>query len=419
MSDNGASQGAAIRTYDVSGRLSYKFQRLREQIRRSVLNGEFNGRLPGERELGRKYKANAKTINKALCDLSSEGLLVRQIGRGTFVAEGTGKSRGHSARGPILCILPAAGADVVPYRRIVLNHLHARLAQGGHRLEVTALPYETAARGNISLKAWAPAVRASTAGLVAYPHNPLSGGSGRLGDDCMAEAYRRRVPMVSLGAFADTAKIDAVVPDYMEAGFRLAEYLALLGCTEITALSAGEEGREAKLVMNGCQTAAVRHGRSVTTSTISSMDWRGLLENQSPKRTAGQPESSKEDSSRAMGLVCIGSGCLRTLLENQSLRTAGILESAVIACIPEPGDTTAQEANLTAYEVDPQVIGVWAADLIVEARPGRVPIEVIIPGELKIRGRAARPQTTLRHSEAAPDSRHISAVGGATSEMSI
>src|SRR5205823_5600576 len=67
---------------------SYKFQRLREQLREAIATGEFTGRLPGERDLGRRFCANAKTINKALSDLSAEGLVIRHIGRGTFVALG-------------------------------------------------------------------------------------------------------------------------------------------------------------------------------------------------------------------------------------------------------------------------------------------------------------------------------------------
>lgn len=66
-------------------RLSYKFQRLRERLRQAVINGELTGRLPGERELARRFKANPKTIGKALTDLAAEGLLDRSIGRGTFV----------------------------------------------------------------------------------------------------------------------------------------------------------------------------------------------------------------------------------------------------------------------------------------------------------------------------------------------
>jgi DNA-binding GntR family transcriptional regulator len=65
--------------------LSYKFQRLRERLRQAVASGELNGKLPGERELARRFKANPKTLSKALTDLAAEGLLERAVGRGTYV----------------------------------------------------------------------------------------------------------------------------------------------------------------------------------------------------------------------------------------------------------------------------------------------------------------------------------------------
>ena len=68
-----------------SSRLSYKFQRLREEIRAAVASGELAGKLPGERELARRFNVNAKTLSKALTDLAAEGLLERSIGRGTYV----------------------------------------------------------------------------------------------------------------------------------------------------------------------------------------------------------------------------------------------------------------------------------------------------------------------------------------------
>src|SRR5689334_24971035 len=66
-------------------RLSYKFQRLREKLRAAIASGELNGKLPGERQLSRRFRVNAKTLSKALTDLAAEGLLERSIGRGTFV----------------------------------------------------------------------------------------------------------------------------------------------------------------------------------------------------------------------------------------------------------------------------------------------------------------------------------------------
>jgi hypothetical protein len=68
-----------------SAKLSYKFQRLRERLRAALASGELSGKLPGERQLAKRFHVNAKTLSKALTDLAAEGLLDRSIGRGTFV----------------------------------------------------------------------------------------------------------------------------------------------------------------------------------------------------------------------------------------------------------------------------------------------------------------------------------------------
>src|SRR5271169_4361516 len=82
--------------------MSYKFQRLREKIRQAVESGELSGKLPGERELARRFHVNAKTLSKALTDLAAEGLLSRSIGRGTFVRGAA--SPGSPAEGPWLLV---------------------------------------------------------------------------------------------------------------------------------------------------------------------------------------------------------------------------------------------------------------------------------------------------------------------------
>jgi DNA-binding transcriptional regulator YhcF (GntR family) len=78
--DNGRSAARSS-----NNKLSYKFQRLRERLRAAIASGELVGKLPGERQLARRFRANAKTLSKALTDLAAEGLLERSIGRGTFV----------------------------------------------------------------------------------------------------------------------------------------------------------------------------------------------------------------------------------------------------------------------------------------------------------------------------------------------
>src|SRR5688572_28502205 len=78
-------------------RLSYKFQRLRESLHTAITSGELSGKLPGERELAKRFRANPKTLSKALTDLAAEGLLERSIGRGTYV-RGSGGDSGSDKR---------------------------------------------------------------------------------------------------------------------------------------------------------------------------------------------------------------------------------------------------------------------------------------------------------------------------------
>src|SRR6478735_2568696 len=96
-------------------RLSYKFQRLRERLRAAIASGELCGKLPGERQLARRFRVNAKTLSKALTDLAAEGLLERSIGRGTFV-------RGHQ---------PAEAAPVAEKWLLICdqNQMHSPVVQ--------------------------------------------------------------------------------------------------------------------------------------------------------------------------------------------------------------------------------------------------------------------------------------------------
>jgi len=83
--------------------MSYKFQRLREKVRRAIHCGELTGKLPGERSLARRFHVNAKTLSKALTDLAAEGLLDRSIGRGTFIKGSAPVPAVSTGRWLVLC----------------------------------------------------------------------------------------------------------------------------------------------------------------------------------------------------------------------------------------------------------------------------------------------------------------------------
>jgi hypothetical protein len=97
--------------------MSYKFQRLREKLRRAIETGELSGKLPGERSLARRFHVNAKTLSKALTDLAAEGVLDRSIGRGTYVKGSGPVSPAQSGSWLVLCGPSDASACLIEHLR--------------------------------------------------------------------------------------------------------------------------------------------------------------------------------------------------------------------------------------------------------------------------------------------------------------
>jgi hypothetical protein len=117
---NGDSSAHAVPNGDANGRaagLSYKFQRLRERLREAIVSGEFSGKLPGERQLAKRFHVNAKTLSKALTDLAAEGLLDRSIGRGTYVK---GSAPAPAAQGRWLALCDPTGPEPALARSLKL-----------------------------------------------------------------------------------------------------------------------------------------------------------------------------------------------------------------------------------------------------------------------------------------------------------
>jgi DNA-binding transcriptional regulator YhcF (GntR family) len=351
-------------------RLSYKFQRLREQLRNAIVGGEFQSRLPGERELGKRYKANAKTINKALCDLTSEGLLVRQIGRGTFVANGAEHAR---TGGQFICFRPQIQSKEL-YRDGLVDNVGRLLTDQSHQLEViqTGNAHDI---GRIPVSAWAQANRSTTRGVMFQPHEPLSGGAGRPEDALLAELSRRRVPSVTLGAAAFGAKTHSVCPDYTDAGFRLAEHLILSGCTRIVMVCSAHAAREIELIWNGAWVAAGRHKIELV---------RHIL---SPDKHVG--ELIKSVDAQSTGLLTVGGAATRAVLATGATSDDRADARVRLTCILEPGETAASEWNVTSYDVEPALLAAWAARLLTESQPADRPTEVLVPGTLIPRGDAS------------------------------
>lgn len=65
------------------------YAQLRDQIRALILRGDLESghKLPSVRQLASYLSINRHTVSRAMDDLESEGLIVRELGRGTYVAD--------------------------------------------------------------------------------------------------------------------------------------------------------------------------------------------------------------------------------------------------------------------------------------------------------------------------------------------
>ena len=65
------------------------YQQIREILRQEILESVSPGeRIAAERDLAKRFDANRATIGRAINSLVKEGLLVRRVGRGTYIANG-------------------------------------------------------------------------------------------------------------------------------------------------------------------------------------------------------------------------------------------------------------------------------------------------------------------------------------------
>ncbi|HVQ91816.1 MAG TPA: GntR family transcriptional regulator [Mycobacteriales bacterium] len=103
-------------------------------LRRRAGTGEFATRLPGETELVAQYRVSRQTVREALRRLRTEGLLVAERGRGSYLASG----RFSQPLGAAYSLLRSIEAQGVQQRSDVLRLEQVRDADVARQLGLPA-----------------------------------------------------------------------------------------------------------------------------------------------------------------------------------------------------------------------------------------------------------------------------------------
>jgi DNA-binding transcriptional regulator YhcF (GntR family) len=350
---------------------SYKFQRLRERLRQAIRSGELGGKLPGERELARRYRVNAKTVSKALTDLTCEGLLIRYVGRGTFVADQTHQRHSAGRARSYRWLMTDGVSD--GQLEAVFDMAAARLRREGHGLERHAVDADKAGLLDAS---WAtPAFLRDVHGIIVHSATPSNG--------FIADLHRRRIPLVLAGCCTAAIKCNAVLPDWARAAFELTEQLLWSGHRRIALVVAPQRPDQACQAERGCRAALARNGH-FDACILKEDDDILAAAAASPERLTAFISFSREGRARIQKAFGIGDAHT----------------DPVIAMILSPGDAPLPEHSGLTYSFDTGLFVDWTVRLLLEATPGHHPRQVILPGYLA--GQALPPANTARPGQDPP-----------------
>jgi hypothetical protein len=222
--------------------LSYKFQRLRETLRTAIVSGEFEGKLPGERQLAKRFNVNAKTLSKALTDLAAEGLLDRSIGRGTYVK---GTAPAAAAHGRWLALCGPDGPDPVLADRLRAHNPDIVFCSDFARMRPSFLS----------------------------PFAAVLDLASAVPDSVVRDMVVRSLPLVAVGQEPRTFAMHCVAPDAALAVQKLGRDLLLAGHRRLVAVEA--VGRSD--VAQALRQAAARYAPDATVDACTAQEVPTLL----------------------------------------------------------------------------------------------------------------------------------------------
>lgn len=114
-------------------------EQLRESLRADILSGRYRpgGQIPTESEMISSYGVSKITVRRAIQDLASEGLLVGQRGRGTFVNPSK-----FAAAATLLFVHGSETPPQHPYTQMLINGVNSENGEAQRfRLELIARPF--------------------------------------------------------------------------------------------------------------------------------------------------------------------------------------------------------------------------------------------------------------------------------------
>jgi DNA-binding LacI/PurR family transcriptional regulator len=211
-----------------------QYRLVMETLGEEVRRGDFRPgqRYLTERAICARFGVSRTTAIRALSDLILDGLLTRQPGRGTFVADLSGPPSYSPATGnrpPIGVICQGLGGPGGPASEAIRG-----IGQVCRERDSTFLLFESEYSARTEAEDLRRARKAGVCGLIVYPVNGFENAAQ------FEALWREGLPLVMIDRYYPTVPCDAVLEDNIRLGSDMVEALVRLGHRRI-ALAGSDE----------------------------------------------------------------------------------------------------------------------------------------------------------------------------------
>lgn len=197
-------------------------EKVYEHIKRSLIQRISGGelipgdRVPSEYELVEEFKVSRNQTRQALRELELEGWLVRQQGKGTFVAEKPGAADGLGIRLGQKTVAIAFPVYNSAYGRRLMEGMMRALADNGYQAVIYNLRMDDESEFRFLTDIQVSGVD----GLILWPQH-----CGERIRQLMKLAAERDFPLVLVDRYLPGVDVDFVVTDNEDLGYRLTKVL--------------------------------------------------------------------------------------------------------------------------------------------------------------------------------------------------
>ncbi len=313
-----------------------------------------------QREVCERYGVSTTTAIRALNDLVADGVLVRQQGRGTFVAERPVVEAASVRRCAVALVIHGQG----PVKEGIITGVESRCDELGFEL----LLYDSKGSLELQERALRRAVAAGVAGIALYS---VEGSSQVLRELAL--------PVVLIDRYQPDVPTDAVLADHFAVGYELTTYLIGLGHQRMATLWGEVDCTSVRERLSGHQQALRAHGLP-SRPDLTALSTHQLL----------APEARKARLSALLGqpdpptvLLCSDGFIVTTAareLADLGYEVPGDIE---LAGMDDAGPASVLPLTVAAASLPVHDLGRTAVDLL--ATPSAAPRNIVLPITLHTR----------------------------------